>query len=186
LHPVQLARPLQSILEGHPGAVLVVDGGEIGQWAQACLNAPHRVLNGVAGSIGAGLPFALGARCAEPEAPIVAIMGDGTFGFHIAELDTAVTRGLGFLAVIGNDARWNAEYQIQVRDYGPERAHGCELRELRYDLIAQAFGAWAERVAAPGEMLPAARRALASAGPACLDVLLDGLAAPQIRSERRP
>jgi len=186
VHPVQLARPLQSILASHPDAVLVVDGGEAGQWAQACLDAPHRVINGVAGSIGAGLPFAIGARCAEPDAPIVALMGDGTFGFHVAELDTAVTRGLAFVAVIGNDARWNAEYQIQVREYGPERARGCELRELRYDLIAQSFGAWAERVTAPEEVLPAALRALASARPACLDVRSDGLAAPQIRRLANP
>jgi acetolactate synthase-1/2/3 large subunit len=102
--------------------VLVADGGEIGQWAQACLSAPHRVINGVGGSIGGGLPFAMGARYADSNAPIVAVMGDGTFGFHVAELDTAVTHRLAFLAVIGNDARWNAEYQIQLREYGAERA----------------------------------------------------------------
>ena len=180
VHPAQLARPLQSILDGHPDAVLVADGGEIGQWAQACLSAPHRVINGVGGSIGGGLPFAIGARFAESDAPIVAVMGDGTFGFHVAELDTAVTRGLAFVAVVGNDARWNAEHQIQIREYGAERARGCEMRELRYDLIAKAFGAWGERVTAPGEVLPAAQRALASGRPACLDVLIDGLAAPQI------
>ena len=45
-------------------SVLVCDGGEIGQWARACLKAPHRVINGVAGSIGSGLPYALAARCA--------------------------------------------------------------------------------------------------------------------------
>jgi len=186
VHPVQLARPLQSILDGHPEAVLVADGGEIGQWAQACLSAPHRVINGVGGSIGGGLPFAMGARYADSNAPIVAVMGDGTFGFHVAELDTAVTHRLAFLAVIGNDARWNAEYQIQLREYGAERARGCEMRELRYDAIAQSFGAWGERVSTPEEVLPAARRALASGLPACLDVLIDGLAAPQIDRLDRP
>ena len=54
-------------------------------------------------------------------------MGDGTFGFHCAEIDTAVRYGLPFLAVVGNDARWNAEYQIQLRDYGRDRLIGCEL-----------------------------------------------------------
>ena len=184
VHPAHLARPLQAILDSHPDAILIADGGEIGQWAQACLSAPHRVINGVAGSIGAGLPFAIGARIAESRAPIVAVMGDGTFGFHTAELDTAVTRKLAFLAVIGNDARWNAEHQIQIREYGADRAHSCELRELRYDLIAQAFGAWGERVTSAGEVLPAAQRALASGLPACLDVLIDGLPAPQISRDK--
>lgn len=38
----------------------------------------------------------------------------------------AVRYGLSFLVVVGNDARWNAEYQIQLRDDGPERLIGCE------------------------------------------------------------
>src|SRR5262249_26924741 len=56
LHPVQALRPLQSILDSHPDSVFVSDGGEFGQWAQACLHAPHRVINGVAGAIGPALP----------------------------------------------------------------------------------------------------------------------------------
>ncbi|HET7402492.1 MAG TPA: thiamine pyrophosphate-binding protein, partial [Usitatibacter sp.] len=59
LHPVQALRPLQALLDARPDAVFVCDGGEIGQWAQACLDAPARVINGVAGSIGAALPFAI-------------------------------------------------------------------------------------------------------------------------------
>src|SRR5688572_9811820 len=70
IHPVQALRPLQAILDSHPDSVLVCDGGEFGQWAQACLAAPHRVINGVAGSIGAGLPFAVAARCAVADAPV--------------------------------------------------------------------------------------------------------------------
>ncbi|TAK81410.1 MAG: thiamine pyrophosphate-binding protein [Betaproteobacteria bacterium] len=180
VHPVELARPLQAVLDSHPDSVLLADGGEIGQWAQACLHAPHRVINGVGGSIGGGLPFALGARCAESRAPVIAVMGDGTFGFHVAELDTAVTHKLSFVAVVGNDARWNAEYQIQLREYGAERARGCELRELRYDEIAKAFGAWGEHVAHADAMGPAVRRALASGLPACVNVMIEGLAAPQL------
>ena len=180
VHPVQFLRPLQAILDGHPESVFVSDGGEIGQWAQACLHAPHRVINGVAGSIGAALPFALAARSARPDAPVVAIMGDGTFGFHMAEMDTAVTHKLPFVAVVGNDARWNAEYQIQLKEYGPERATGCEMRMLRYDLITAAFGGHAELVTDAGMMLPAVRRAMESGLPACINVMIEGLPAPQI------
>ncbi|NQW70797.1 MAG: thiamine pyrophosphate-binding protein, partial [Betaproteobacteria bacterium] len=78
LHPAKALLPLQEILDSHPDSVLVSDGGEIGQWAQACLKAPNRILNGVAGSIGAGLPFAIAARVAKKDVPIIAIMGDGT------------------------------------------------------------------------------------------------------------
>ena len=181
LHPVQMLRPLQALLDSHADAVLVCDGGEIGQWAMACLSAPHRVNNGVAGSIGSGLPYALAARCAVPgDAPVVAIMGDGTVGFHIAEYDTAVRYALPFVSVIGNDARWNAEYQIQLRDYGADRLLGCELRSTRYDAVAQAFGAHGELVTEPAAMLAAAQRARASGLPACVNVMIEGVPAPQI------
>lgn len=149
----------------------------------ACLSAPHRVNNGVAGAIGAGLAYALGARCAQPEAPVIAVMGDGTLGFHIAEFDTAIRHRLLFVAVVGNDARWNAEYQIQLRDYGPERLIGCELQPTRYDAVAQAFGAHGELVTEADALPDAARRALASGKPACLNVMIEGLPAPQIRRE---
>ena len=181
LHPVQMLKPLQALLDSHPESVLVCDGGEIGQWAMACLSAPHRVNNGVAGSIGSGLPYALAARFAQPQAPVVAVMGDGTVGFHIAEYDTAVRYGLPFVSVIGNDARWNAEYQIQLRDYGQDRLVGCELLPMRYDAVVQAFGGHGELVTKPQEMAAAAQRAQASGLPACLNVMIEGVPAPLIK-----
>ncbi len=179
LHPIELLRPLQGMLDSHPDAVLIADGGEIGQWAQACLSAPHRLINGMSGSIGAALPFAMGARFALREAPVLTIMGDGTFGFHAAEVDTAVTHGLPFVAVVGNDARWNAEYQIQLREFGARRARGCEMRALRYDLIASAFGAHGENVTDSAAVLPALERARASRLPAVINAAIEGLAAPR-------
>jgi acetolactate synthase I/II/III large subunit len=181
LHPVQALRPLQALLDAHPDAVFVSDGGEIGQWAQACLSAPHRVINGVAGSIGAALPFAVAARLAKPDAPVIAVLGDGTFGFHSAEIDTAVRYKLPFVCVVGNDARWNAEYQIQLRDYGRDRLVGCELLSTRYDQVTAAFGGFGEWVTDSGEVLPAAGRALQSGLPACLNIPIEGVPAPNIK-----
>ena len=181
LHPAQIFLPLQEILDSHPDSVLVSDGGEIGQWAQACLKAPNRVLNGIAGSIGAGISFALASRVAKPNAPIIAVMGDGTFGFHSAEIDTAVRYGLDFVLLIGNDARWNAEYQIQLKDYGKDRTIGCELLPSSYEKVCQAFGGHGELVTSSSEMLPAVKRAIESKLPSCLNVMIEGLAAPNIK-----
>ena len=181
LHPVQACRPLQALLDSHPDAVLISDGGEFGQWAQACLSAPNRVINGPAGAIGSALPFALAARVALPEAPIVALMGDGTFGFHTAEMDTAVRYRLPFVAVIGNDARWNAEYQIQLKAYGAERLVGCELLPTRYDLVTAAFGGYGEHVTAADAMPAAIERAQASQLPALLNVAIEGVPAPVVK-----
>lgn len=180
-HPGRAMLALQAILDSHPDSVLVVDGGEIGQWAQACLHAPNRVINGVAGSIGAALPFAAAAAYTKPGVPVVAVMGDGTFGFHSSELDTAVRYQLPFIGVVGNDACWNAEYQIQIREYGQERAKGCELLPSRYDQVAEAFGGAGELVTDAVEVLPAAQRLHAKGLPAILNILIEGLPAPNLK-----
>lgn len=126
----------------------------------------------------------MGARFAQREAPILTIMGDGTFGFHAVELDTAVTHQLPFIAVVGNDARWNAEYQIQLREFGSERARGCEMRPLRYDLIAAAFGAHGVNVTEGAALLPAVERANASGLPAVINAPIEGLGAPRVQRAR--
>ena len=178
LHPLEALRPLQAIIDRHPDSVLVMDGGEFSQWAQALLTAPNRVTNGVAGAIGAGLPFGVAARLAQPQAPVIVTMGDGTFGFHPAEIDTAVRVRAPFVAIVGNDARWNAEYQIQLRDYGANRVGGCELLPTRYDNVAIAFGGYGEHVTHADEIAPAVERAIASGLPAVINVALDGQPAP--------
>lgn len=184
VHPVQALVPFQALLDSHPDAVFVSDGGEFGQWAQACLHAPNRVINGVAGAIGAALPFALAARVAYPDAPVVSVMGDGTFGFHAAEMDTAVRYGLPFVAVVGNDARWNAEYQIQLRSYGRERLIGCELLPARYDRVTEAFGGAGALVEHVDDMKDAIDRAKAAQNaklPACVNIMIEGVPAPSFK-----
>jgi acetolactate synthase-1/2/3 large subunit len=181
VHPLELCRALQAALATRPNAILVCDGGEIGQWPQATLTPARRVINGPAASIGASIPFAIAARASDPTAPVIAVMGDGTFGFHMAEFDTAVRYGLPFVAVVGNDAAWNAEHQIQLREYGRNRAHGCELLPSRYDLVAQALGGHGELVTAAGELPAALERAIASGKPACVNVMVERIPAPSIR-----
>lgn len=180
LHPVEVGRAVQQVLDRARDAVLIADGGEFGQWAQACTSAPTRLINGPGGSIGSAIPFALAARLARPEATVVAMLGDGTFGFHLAEFDTAARARLPFLAVIGNDACWNAEHQIQLRTYGRDRAHGCELLPARYDLAAAALGGHGEHVSRAAELAPALERALASRQPACVNVMVERVAAPVV------
>ena len=83
--------------------------------------------NGISGTIGASVPFAIAAKALVTAEPVIGIVGDGAFGFHMAEFDTAVRHDLPIIVIVGNDARWNAEYQIQLRNYGANRAHGCDL-----------------------------------------------------------
>ncbi len=172
---------IKPFLADNPQTTLTIDGGEIGQWGQAILDAEFALINGPSGAIGGSIPYAIAAKTARPDAPSIAILGDGTAGFHFMEYETAIREELPFVAIIGNDAKWNAEYQIQVRDYGENRTFGCEMASTRYDEIVRAMGGYGEHVTDISELRPAIERALASGLPACIDVPLESNPAPLIR-----
>ena len=180
LHAVEVFTALKPIVERDPKTVLIADGGEFAQWAQSLIAPPRRIVNGVAGAIGAGTPFAIAARAWETKAPIIAVMGDGTFGFHMSEFDTAVRHNLPFVAIVGNDACWNAESQIQLRDYGAQRMHGCALLPTRYDQVVTALGGHGEMVDDVAALPAAIERAIASGKPACVNVMVESIASPII------
>ena len=180
LHPAEVFRALRPFVERDPDTVLICDGGEFAQWGQSMLPVRRRMINGVAGAIGSSLSFALAARLVEPEAPVFAVLGDGTIGFHISEFETAVRRALPFVAILGNDARWNAESEIQRRAYGANRMHGCELLPARYDQVVTAFGGHGEYVERAADLPAAIERALTSGKPACVNVMIESTAAPAL------
>ena len=184
LHAAEVFRALRPYVERDPDTVLICDGGEFAQWGQSLLPVGRRMINGVAGAIGSGIPMAIAARRAEARAPVIAVMGDGTFGFHMAEFDTAVRHRLPFLAIVGNDACWNAESSIQRRDYGADRMHGCALLPTRYDQVVVALGGHGEMVEKPGEIAGAVERGLAAVAagkPACINIMAESIPAPVIR-----
>ena len=181
LHPAEVFRVLRPFIARDPDTILICDGGEFAQWGQSMLPVRRRLINGVAGAIGSSLSFALAARLVEGKAPVFAVLGDGTIGFHIAEFETAVRRGLPFVAVLGNDARWNAESEIQRRDYGANRMHGCDLLPVRYDEVVKALGGHGEYVEHAADLPGAIERALLSGKPACVNVMIESTAAPALR-----
>lgn len=187
IHPAALCVAIERVLGAAMEPVLVCDGGEFGQWAQAFCNAPLRVINGRSGAIGNGLAYAIAARIARPEATVVAMMGDGTVGFHFAEFETAVREGAAILAIVGNDSRWNAEHQIQLRDFGDDRLIGCDLSpRARYDQAAAAFGCHGAYVENEDQLEDALRVALESGRPALVNVIIEGAPAPVFSRSGRP
>jgi thiamine pyrophosphate-dependent acetolactate synthase large subunit-like protein len=90
----------------------------------------HRLNSGPFGTMGVGLPFALGAKLAKPDKQVVCLHGDGSFGLNAMELDTAVRHKLPVLVVISLNGGWTAD---------PKREKpGARLRALRKD----GGGAW--------------------------------------------
>ena len=155
------------------------DGGEFGQWAQSKIPFGRMFVNGLSGAIGGATPQSIGASFANPGLPIVSFMGDGTAGFQIAEWETARRYSLPIIYVIGNDRRWGAEVEIQIRDYGDERAKFCYLDETtRYDLVAKGLGCEGYFVETEIELKSAIKKALLSKKTTVIDVVMEGFPAP--------
>ncbi len=181
IHPLRVCQELQTFLDD--GAVLVSDGGEFGQWMQSGLEAEIRLINGPGGAIGNCLSMGLAAKLVHPDRHILVLSGDGAFGFHALELDTALRHHLPVVAIVGNDARWNAEQQLQIQNYGADRIVGCDLLASRYDKVAQALGGYGEFVVRPDQLTPALERAVRSGSPACVNIAIEGAKAPTFRSQ---
>lgn len=176
--PWDIGRMLREVVAGADNAIYVADGGEFGQWMQGFVSAPRRVMNGVSAAIASAMGNAIGAQIADPDATVICTLGDGTAGFYLGEFDTAVREGANAIFVIGNDACWNAERMLQIREFGADRQTGCDLLPTRYDKSAQWLGAHGEYVTSADELRPALERALASGKPACINVKLDAQPAP--------
>lgn len=186
VHPIDLCRSLNEFVYTHSDTILVCDGGEIGQWPQALVEAQERLINGVSGTIGVSIPFAIAAKASAPQSPVIAVVGDGAFGFHMAEFDTALRHKLPIIVVVGNDACWNAEHQIQIRDYGAARAWGCDLLPTRYDLVVEAIGGFGVLVTRAEELANSLEKAFASGKPACVNVMIRSVPAPRIQRSKLP
>jgi len=182
LLPAQLMSIVDKAVRYADDAIVVCDGGEFGQWAQAGISALPRLINGPAGAIGGSLPYAIAASIARPNATVFCLLGDGTVGFHIGEFETASREAARLVVIIGNDSRWNAEHQIQLRDFGESRTHSCSLgKDVRYDLAAIGLGTKGAFVTSAAELTRALELATENANleqTTCINVRLAGLPAP--------
>lgn len=166
IHPYQLIRVLNERIADD--AIVVADGGDILSFARVALKAPTYLDCGALGCLGVGVPFATSAAINHPGRQVVALIGDGSFGFTAIDIDTAVRRGAKAVFVVANNEAWNIERYDQLERFDG-RLVGVELPGCRYDLVAQGLGAHAERVERLEELAPALERALANA-PAVVDV----------------
>lgn len=164
-----------------PDTLISWDAADFAHWGRAVF--PARVAGGwlrlgPLATIGSGLPNALALQLANPGKPVALVSGDGSFGFYTAELDTAVRHNLPVVFIIGNDAGWGLERELQRAATGSRDTVACELRATRYDLVMQGFGGEGETVRALEEVQPAIRRAFASGKPYLLNVEVRGAGSP--------
>ncbi len=125
---------------------------------------------GPLGTLGVGPGYAMAAKLTRPDARVVLVYGDGSFGLHGIEFEAMVRQKIPVVAIIGNDAAWTQIRRGQVEMYGEPRAVATGLEYTRYEKVVEAcggFGAYVEKVEQLG---PALDAAFASGLPACVNV----------------
>jgi len=173
IHQGYLARTVKE--QSLPGTFFVIDGGNTALWAAMfCLD--HRPKTALfpagMGTLGSGIPVAMGIRAADPERPLVVMQGDGSFLYNVQELENARRLGMDFVVVIFNDGCWNMIKGAQDLFFGARRV-GSELGDIDYAAVARGFGCYGRRIVKAGEIAPALREAREAGGPAVLDVVCD-------------
>jgi acetolactate synthase-1/2/3 large subunit len=168
MHPERLLAAINDRIDDN--TIIVADGGDILSFARVGLRSTTFLDCGPFGCLGVGVPFATAAALAYPDRTIVAVIGDGAFGFTAIELDTAARHHARAVFIVANNEGWNIERMDQADRYGGNLV-GVELPGCRYDLLAQSLGVPAMRIDDPGDLPAAVDWALLNA-PVLLDVLV--------------
>ena len=185
LHPAHIGAACDELFP--KGTVLVADGGNAAVWAMFHHHAtvPNRVLSTFKfGMLGAGMAQAIGAAHARPGEPVCCIIGDGAFGFHPQEVETAVRTKARVVWIVLADKQWgmvkmNQQFMLRpfktmlFKKLDDDETIKADLHEIAFDKLAQAMGAHGERVSDPQALRAAITRALASGGPAVIHVDVD-------------
>lgn len=153
--------------------VVVADTGYAAAWAGALYNvrdAGQGFLR-ADGSLGWAFPAALGAKLAAPDKAIVCITGDGGFGYHIGELETARRLGIPVVVVVLDNRALAFEVHVQELLYKEVVGEVDDFADTDYAAVARAFGVPGVRVSTGPEFSAAFEKALHSDQVTVIDAL---------------
>ena len=178
--PIQPARICADLSKHVPDdAIVVVDTGHAGMWMGGMFDVkgPKQSYLRSAGHLGWAFPAGLGAKCAQPDRPVVTFTGDAGLWYHIAEIETAVRWKMNAVTVVNNNGGGNQSKRGFDRAYGGQQTE--QARELwtfnpmNFARLAEDMGALGIRVEKASDFAPALARALEAGRPAIIDVATD-------------
>jgi len=167
---------IEQIYEATRGNAVITTGvGQHQMWAAQFYRwtRPRQIItSGGLGTMGYGLPSAIGAKVGRPQETVIDIDGDGSFTMTMAELATAVENEIPVKVVILNNHFQGMVRQWQELFYN-KRYFATPLRNPDFARIAEAFGARGMVVKDKSEVRDAIEEMLAEPGPCVLDVRVD-------------
>lgn len=177
LKPQEVVQRLASALAGSDDVVWTTGVGQHQMWAMQYLPVERPrsfITSGGHGTMGFGLPAAMGALAARPEATVVCVDGDGSFQMTLQELATAVAEDLPVVVVILNNGQLGMVHQWQSMFY-EGRLSEVDLRAGMPDfaMLARSFGALGFDVRDSHQLDAALSESLKARRPAVIDVRVD-------------
>ncbi len=171
LKPQRVMRALQSLLPRD--SVIVADAGTGTPFTSAFYPSPagrHIIIPRGYGGLGYAIPGTIGAKLARPEAAVVGLVGDGSFGMSCGELETIARLNLPIVLLLFNNAMFGWIKTLQHL-YREQRYLSVDFSDdTDHAAIAAGFGLQGTRVAEAAELEPALQAALASGRPTLIDV----------------
>ena len=173
--PVDMAAVVGWLRDHLPDDAVVTNGaGNYAIWVGRFMRftGERRQLAPTSGSMGYGVPAAVGAQRLAPERTVVAFAGDGCFLMNGQEFATAVQYGLPIIVIVVDNGMYGTIRMHQERTY-PARVSGTDLRNPDFAAYARAFGGHGETVERTEDFAPAFERCLASGQPSLIHIKVD-------------
>lgn len=177
LKPQTVVETLRSLTAGRDDVIWTTGVGQHQMWAMQYLHCDRPrtfITSGGLGTMGFGIPAAVGAKAARPDATVVCIDGDGCFQMTGQELATSVLEGLPIVVVVINNAYLGMVQQWQELFYGERYSHVHLTHAVPdYAQLAEAYGAAGFTVSTEDELEGVLQEALALGRTAVVDARVD-------------
>jgi acetolactate synthase I/II/III large subunit len=171
--PQAVVEELADLTKGEP--ICATDVGQHQMWSAQYFPVQHPrswLTSGGLGTMGYGLPAAVGAAVGNPDRGVILITGDGSIQMNIQELATAVVENLNLKIVVLNNGWLGMVRQWQEMFYARRYSHVAMEHFPDFVKIAEAYGATGLRATKPEELRPVLERALATPGVVVVDVVV--------------